>query len=123
VAEVEASNPTDGRPSFEPMMAVWSPGFYRVEDDARKVEGLSARTPAAAPLPIEHPTANRWWIAANGTPRVVVSYRFVCDRRSVTMNWVTPDLVVLNSCWARRSDETDARREARRCFGRSHRCT
>jgi hypothetical protein len=26
------------------MMAVWSPGFYRVEDYAKRVQGLSART-------------------------------------------------------------------------------
>src|SRR5262249_31733036 len=44
VAEVEATLSTGSRPSFELMMPVWSPGFYRVEDYAGKVEGLTART-------------------------------------------------------------------------------
>ena len=43
VAEVEAVFPTAGRPAVEIMMAVWSPGFYRVEDYAKRVEDLSAK--------------------------------------------------------------------------------
>ena len=81
-------------------MAVWSPGFYRVEDYARKVEGVSARTPDGAPLEVEATTKNRWRISGKGAPIVVVSYRIACDRRSVTTNWVSPDLVVLNGAAA-----------------------
>ena len=54
VAEVEAVFPTEKRPSIELMMAVWSPGFYRVEDYAKRVEGLSARTPDGMALEVEH---------------------------------------------------------------------
>jgi predicted metalloprotease with PDZ domain len=100
VAEVEATFPTDGRSSFELMMAVWSPGFYRVEDYAKKVEGVSARTPDGALLEVESTKGNRWRISGKGAPKVVVSYRLACDRRSVTMNWVAPDLVVLNGAAA-----------------------
>ena len=88
--------PTGGRPSVELMMAVWSPGFYRVEDYARKVEGLAARTPDGIALEVESTRKNRWRIATKGRAKVVVSYRLTCDRRSVTMNWVAPDLIVLN---------------------------
>src|SRR6516225_4577752 len=52
-AEVEAVIPTGGRPSVELMMAVWSPGFYRVEDYARKVEHLSARTTDGTALEVK----------------------------------------------------------------------
>ena len=38
-AEVEAVFPTAGRPPIEIMMAVWSPGFYRVEDYAKAGRG------------------------------------------------------------------------------------
>ena len=55
VAEVEAVVPTEGRPAVELMMAVWSPGFYRVEDYARKVEGVSARTPDGMRCPTVEP--------------------------------------------------------------------
>ena len=99
-AEVEATIPTGSRPTLELMMAVWSPGFYRVEDYAKKVEGLSARTPDGAALKVESTSKNRWRIAANGAPTAVVSYRLACDRRSVTMNWVAPDLIVLNGAAA-----------------------
>ena len=93
--------PTEGRPAVELMMAVWSPGFYRVEDYARKVEGLSARTPDGMALEVEATRKNRWRIAnKGGAAKVVVSYRLTCDRRSVTMNWVAPDLVVLNGAAA-----------------------
>ena len=69
-AEVEATIPTGGRPSIELMMAVWSPGFYRVEDYARKVEDLSARTPDGTPWrskrPEEEPMAD---LGTGGAPR------------------------------------------------------
>jgi predicted metalloprotease with PDZ domain len=100
LAEVEAEVPTGDRPSFELMMAVWSPGFYRVEDYAKKVEAISARTPDGAALEVKPSKGNRWRIDGKGAPKVIVSYRLACDRRSVTMNWVAPDLVVLNGAAA-----------------------
>ena len=45
IAEVVATIPTGQRPTVELMMAVWSPGFYRVEDYARNVHDLSAIGP------------------------------------------------------------------------------
>jgi predicted metalloprotease with PDZ domain len=112
VAEVEAVVPTEGRPAVELMMAVWSPGFYRVEDYAKKLEGFSARTPDGMALEVESTRKNRWRIAnKGGATRVVVSYRLTCDRRSVTMNWVAPDLIVLNGAAAFvTTDEPDGRR-------------
>jgi predicted metalloprotease with PDZ domain len=100
LAEVEAVVPTGGRPQVELMMAVWSPGFYRVEDYAKKLENLSARTTDGKPLEVESTRKNRWRISVKAAPKVVVSYRLTCDRRSVTLNWVSPDLVVLNGAAA-----------------------
>lgn len=96
VAEIEATIPTEGRASVELMMAVWSPGFYRVEDYAGKIEALSARTPDGAPLTVEKPTANRWRVDAGGSASIVVTYRLSATGRSVTTNWVGPDYAVLN---------------------------
>ena len=47
--------PTAGRPAVEIMMPVWSPGFYRVEDYARRVEDLSAKAADGTDLKVEHP--------------------------------------------------------------------
>ena len=95
-ADVQAIVPTDGRAAIEVMMAVWSPGFYRVENYARYVEGLTARTPDGTVLEVSQPRANRWRIQTSGGRAVVVSYRVRCAQRSVTADWVSSDLAVLN---------------------------
>jgi hypothetical protein len=47
IAEVEAAFPTGKRATIELMMPVWSPGFYRVEDYASRVQAcLRARRTA-----------------------------------------------------------------------------
>jgi predicted metalloprotease with PDZ domain len=96
VAEVEAVYPTDGRPAVELMMPIWTPGFYRVENYAGKVQNLIARTPAGLTLQVEQPRKNRWAIQTGGADQVMVSYQLRCESRSVTTNWVGPDLAVLN---------------------------
>jgi predicted metalloprotease with PDZ domain len=95
-AEVTATAPTGRRATVEMMMALWTPGFYRVEDYASRIEGLSARAPDGKALEVEQPRKNRWLIRTNGAPEVIVSYRILCNGRSVTTNWVGDDLLVLN---------------------------
>src|SRR5262245_65550719 len=95
-AEVTATTPTEGRATVEMMMAVWTPGFYRVEDYASRIESLSARAPDGKALEVEQPRKNRWLIRTNGATEVIVSYRLLCTGRSVTTNWVGDDLLVLN---------------------------
>ena len=96
VADVEAVFPTDRRPSVEIKMAVWSPGYYRVEEYAKRVDGLKARTTDGAALEIETTRPNRWRIKTDGKAKVVVSYRLSCEGGSVTTNYVGDDLGVLN---------------------------
>lgn len=96
VAEVEAIYPTDGRQSVELMMPVWTPGFYRVENYADKVQDLTAKTPDGEALKVEQPKKNRWTVPTAGAKRVVVSYKLKCESRSVTTNWVGEDMAVLN---------------------------
>jgi predicted metalloprotease with PDZ domain len=78
------------------MMPIWSPGFYRVEDYASRIQSLSARAPDGKTLEVEQPGKNRWLIRTGGASSVIVSYRLLCNRRSVTTNWVGDDLLVLN---------------------------
>jgi predicted metalloprotease with PDZ domain len=96
VADVEAAFPTDGLASIDLMMAIWSPGFYKVEDYATRVQGVSAHTPDGSALTVEHPRKNRWRIDPHGASTVVLSYRVTCDERSVTTNFVGDDYAVLN---------------------------
>lgn len=96
VAEVEASFPTGGGKTLELMMPRWTPGFYRVENYADKVQDLVAKTPGGDTLKVEQPKKNRWTIQTGGAERVVVTYALKCESRSVTTNWVGDDLAVLN---------------------------
>src|SRR5262249_12563181 len=68
VAEVLAAVPTNGRAAIETMMAVWSPGFYRIEDYAKEVESFQARTPEGTELEVAQPAKNRWRIRTRGGP-------------------------------------------------------
>jgi len=95
-AEVRATIPTGKRASIDLMMPVWSPGFYRVEDYASRVRDLTARTPDGKSLVVEQPRKNRWLVRTAGAATVVVTYQVACAQRSVTTNWVSPQLVVLN---------------------------
>ena len=100
IAEVEATFPTNKRTTIELMMPIWSPGFYRVEAYASRVQSLSARTADGKPLAVTQPTKNRWRIETNGAASVVVAYKLLCNGRSVTTNWVGEDLLVLNGAAA-----------------------
>ena len=95
-AMVEAVVPSSGQPAVELMMPVWSPGFYRVEDYAKRVEDLTAKAPDGTGLKVEHPVKNRWKIETGGNTKVVVSYRLICRQASVTTNYVGEALGVFN---------------------------
>ena len=67
IAEIEARIPSSGQPSLDLMMPVWTPGFYRVEDYAARVQSLVAKTPDGVTLDVTKPTPNRWQVATNGS--------------------------------------------------------
>ena len=96
IALIEARVPTAKRATIELMMAVWSPGFYRVENYASRVQDFAARTTEGAPLSVRQGWANRWLIETGGAAQIIVSYQLLCTGRSVTTNWVGNDLAVLN---------------------------
>jgi predicted metalloprotease with PDZ domain len=96
IAEIEVAVPTEKHSSIELMMAVWSPGFYRVEDYADKVQKLTACTSAGTAVKVEQTQKNRWLISTNGANTVVVNYSLQCDGRTVTTNWVGSDYSIFN---------------------------
>lgn len=95
-AVIEARIPTEQRASIDLRMPVWSPGYYRVEDYAGKVQQFAAHTRDGAVLAVEHPAPNRWRVATGGASEVVISYRLLCPTRFVTGNWVGDDMGVFN---------------------------
>lgn len=95
-AEVRGVIPTSGDTRVELMMPVWSPGFYRVEDYASRVQGLEAEGADGTPLAVSQPRPNVWLVEAGSRDRIIVTYRLLCDRRSVTTNEIAEDYAVLN---------------------------
>lgn len=95
-AMIEAAVPTGKQASVELMMPVWTPGYYRVEDYAAKVQDVTVRTPDGTALAVDRTKPSRWHVETGGAASVLVSYKLVCTRRSVTGNWVGTDLLVLN---------------------------
>jgi predicted metalloprotease with PDZ domain len=96
LARIEARIPARGKDTLDLMMPVWSPGFYRVEDYAGKVQDFAAIGRRGAPLAVAHPQPNRWRVATGGAREVTVTYTLLCASRSVTTNWVGDDLGVFN---------------------------
>jgi len=94
--EIEASYPTEGRPSIELMMAVWTPGSYLIREYERHVEGLTAADPARTPLAVEKTRKNRWRISTNGAGTVWVRYRVYAHEMSVRTNWVDDEFALIN---------------------------
>ncbi len=96
--DVSARIPTDGRDSVVLMMPIWSPGFYRVEDYAGKIQTIAATGPDGSALGLRRWPApgNRWTVTTGGAAVVTVTYRLLADGHSVTTDWVGPDLGVVN---------------------------
>ena len=89
-----------GSPRSISTMPVWTPGFYRVEDHAGRVQSLVARTQEGTALEVAKAGTNRWQVATNGSPVVLLTYRLLCQGRSVTTNWVDETLGVINGAAA-----------------------
>lgn len=93
--EVEAIVPTDGRPSIEMMMAVWTPGSYLIREYEKNLEAVRAVSGGTV-LPIEKTVKNRWRITTGGAREVTVAYRVYSHEMTVRNNWVDADFAMLN---------------------------
>ncbi len=94
-AEVEAIVRTDGTPTIELMMAVWTPGSYMVRDYSGKVESEHAEAVDGRPLAMRKSKKNRWMIETSGAAEVRFSYRLYCREMSVRSNWVEADFAII----------------------------
>jgi predicted metalloprotease with PDZ domain len=93
--QVEAIVPSEGRPSLEMLMAVWTPGSYLVREYERNVEDVKAFD-GARPLTVEKPRKNRWRITTQGATQVRLVYRVYAHEMTVRSNWVEADFAMIN---------------------------
>ena len=93
--EVEALVPTDGKPSVDMFMAVWTPGSYLIREYERNVEAVTA-TAGGHQLAVEKPVKNRWRIATGGEREITVRYRVFSHEMTVRSNWVDADFAMIN---------------------------
>lgn len=96
ILDIEARIPTDGKASIELMLPVWSPGYYVVQDYAKNVQDLVARTSDGRTLGMTTPLKNRWRVATGGAPSITLTYRLPCRTRFVTGCWLDANSAVIN---------------------------
>lgn len=93
--DVEVVVPTAKRESIDMMMAVWSPGFYGLQNYADRVSAFSATAPDGVTLEVERPKPSRWTIKTGGRPSITVSYTLSAPRGSNLSNGVTDTAAVI----------------------------
>lgn len=72
--------------------------IHRVEDYASQVENLTVHDHTGKSLSVTRPKPNRWRVETEGALNATVKYHLRCTGRSVTTNWVSQELLVLNGC-------------------------
>ena len=87
--------PTAQRESVDLMMAIWSPGFYGLQNYADRVSGFVAKGPDGADLEVSKPTPSRWTIKTGGRTSVNVTYTLGAPRGSNLSNGVTESSAVI----------------------------
>ncbi len=92
---VEIDVPTDKRASVDLMMAIWSPGFYGLQNYADRVTNFAANAADGTALDVTKPTPSRWTVATGGRPSFVVSYTVAAPRGSNLSNGTTETSAVI----------------------------
>jgi predicted metalloprotease with PDZ domain len=92
---VDVVVPTDKRESVDLMMAIWSPGFYGLQNYADRVSSFTATAPDGTALEVTKPTPSRWTVKTGGRPSFNISYVVAAPRGSNLGNGVTETSAVI----------------------------
>jgi predicted metalloprotease with PDZ domain len=92
---VSVDVPTAGKPSVDLMMAIWSPGFYGLQDYAARVRDFAVAAPHGAALDVSKPSPSRWTVATGGRSTFTASYVVDAPRGSNLSNGVTETSAVI----------------------------
>jgi len=93
---VSAEIPTGGRDEVALWLPAWTPGSYKIRDYSRQVEGLEARSPGGAPLPVRKEGKSRWLVSCAGLASFELGYRLHCRELSVRTNYVESGFASVN---------------------------
>ncbi len=93
--DVQVVVPTGRQETVDMMMAIWSPGFYGIQNYADRVTAFSATAPDGVALEVEKPKPSRWTIKTGGRPSITVSYTLSAPRGSNLSNGVTDTSAVI----------------------------
>jgi predicted metalloprotease with PDZ domain len=77
------------------MMAIWSPGFYGLQNYAQRVSGFTARAADGTVLEVTKPADSRWTVATGGRPSFTTTYTVAAPRGSNLGNGVTETSAVI----------------------------
>ena len=86
---VEVRVPTDGKPSVDLMMAIWSPGFYGIQNYADRVSDFHAQNVRGDALEVTQSSPSRWTVATRGQTAFTATYTVAAPRGSNLGNGVT----------------------------------
>jgi predicted metalloprotease with PDZ domain len=86
---VDIDVPTAGQPAVDLMMAIWSPGFYGLQNYADRITAFAATAADGMALEVTKPTPSRWHVTTAGRPTIHVTYTVSAPRGSNLGNGVT----------------------------------
>jgi predicted metalloprotease with PDZ domain len=92
---VEVVVPAGKRDSVDLMMAIWSPGFYGLQNYARNVSGFTATAPDGTALEVTKPNDSRWTVKTGGRAAFTATYTVAAPRGTNLSNGVTETSAVL----------------------------
>src|SRR6266536_3097596 len=92
---VEVQVPTEKRDSVDLMMAVWSPGFYGLQNYADRVSNFVATAADGTALDVTKPKPSRWTVTTGGRTSIEVTYTLAAPRGSNLSNGVTETSAVI----------------------------
>jgi len=92
---VDIQVPTGKRDSVILMMAVWSPGFYGLQNYTNQRPAFTAKAPDGTVLGVSKPKAGRWIVKTGGRPSITVSYTLAAPRGSNLSNGVNDTALVI----------------------------
>lgn len=92
---VQVHVPSDGKPSVDLMMAIWSPGFYGVQNYAQNVSDFAAKASDGTVLDVTRPSVSRWTVATAGHPEFTATYTVAAPRGSNLSDGVTETSAVI----------------------------
>src|SRR5262245_58484252 len=92
---VDVAVPTDGRDAVDLMMAIWSPGFYGLQNYARNVSAFTATATDGTALEVGKPSDSRWTVKTGGRPTFTATYTVAAPRGSNLSNGVTESSAVI----------------------------